>query len=215
MDPKNDPMGKVLNPRGQRLTPHREDMLQLGNQLLETLLDRSTPDDIRQVKEAVQRGLREARQKHPFDLEKLDRVMVGGAMSVVPIFFGRRVDKAGDLLVNHSLAVAGRVGNAGLGNNYVTVALFHDIVEDTDCTLDDLYEMTYPGSVINAVEALTHRPNERYTSYIERVARNPLAARVKVHDITENTQPERLQYVKRPEKYDEARAILAAAGYTL
>jgi hypothetical protein len=47
------------------------------------------------------------------------------------------------------------------------------------------------------------------------VARNPLAARVKLHDIAENTLPERLAYVKRPAKYDEARAILAEAGYTL
>ena len=36
------------------------------------------------------------------------------------------------------------------------VALLHDVVEDTDCTLDDLRKMGFSGEVCEALDLLTH-----------------------------------------------------------
>jgi (p)ppGpp synthase/HD superfamily hydrolase len=67
-----------------------------------------------------------------------------------------------------------------------TAAVLHDAVEDTDITLDDLRAAGYRPEIVDAIDALTHRPPESYEQYIERVARNPVARRVKTADIEEN-----------------------------
>ncbi len=65
-------------------------------------------------------------------------------------------------------------------------AVLHDAVEDTDLELHDLTEAGYPAPLIGAIDLLTHRPNESYEDYIERVATNDIARRVKIADLGEN-----------------------------
>jgi (p)ppGpp synthase/HD superfamily hydrolase len=67
-----------------------------------------------------------------------------------------------------------------------TAAVLHDVVEDTEVTLDDLRRAGYRPELVDAIDALTHRTHESYEEYIDRVARNPLARRVKTVDIEEN-----------------------------
>jgi (p)ppGpp synthase/HD superfamily hydrolase len=66
------------------------------------------------------------------------------------------------------------------------VAVLHDAVEDTDLRLDDLREAGYPVEVIAGLDAVTHRGDESYEDYIERLYRNPVARRVKVADLKDN-----------------------------
>jgi (p)ppGpp synthase/HD superfamily hydrolase len=65
-------------------------------------------------------------------------------------------------------------------------AVLHDAVEDTDLELDDLLEAGYPAVLVAAVDRLTHRTNESYEDYIERVAADDVARRVKIADLREN-----------------------------
>lgn len=65
-------------------------------------------------------------------------------------------------------------------------AVLHDVVEDTTFTLDDLRAAGYRRVVVDAIDALTRRPDERYERYIERVVGNPVARRVKTADLEEN-----------------------------
>jgi (p)ppGpp synthase/HD superfamily hydrolase len=67
-----------------------------------------------------------------------------------------------------------------------TAAVLHDVVEDTELTLDDLRRAGYRSEVVAAIDALTQRPDESYEQYIGRAARNPVARRVKAADIEEN-----------------------------
>ena len=67
-----------------------------------------------------------------------------------------------------------------------TVAVIHDVVEDTDVSLESLYRAGFRAEVISAVDALTRRQGEPYHLYIERVARNQIASRVKCADLAEN-----------------------------
>jgi (p)ppGpp synthase/HD superfamily hydrolase len=66
------------------------------------------------------------------------------------------------------------------------VAVLHDAIEDTELELRHLVEVGYPPEVVAAVDAVTHRPDESYDDYIERVAGNELARRVKLADVREN-----------------------------
>jgi len=63
-------------------------------------------------------------------------------------------------------------------------AVLHDAIEDSDLTLEDL--AAYPAAVVVAVDCLTHRDDETYEAYIDRVATNEVARRVKVADLREN-----------------------------
>jgi hypothetical protein len=65
-------------------------------------------------------------------------------------------------------------------------AVLHDAIEDTPLGADDLVRSGYPAEVIDAIDCLTLRDTETYEDYIERVATNAIARRVKIADIAEN-----------------------------
>lgn len=63
------------------------------------------------------------------------------------------------------------------------LAALHDVLERSDLTLDDLREKGFPDHVLVALTHISRVPNEDYDGYIDRVALNPLAVRVKVIDL--------------------------------
>ena len=69
------------------------------------------------------------------------------------------------------------------------VALLHDVVENSDLTLDDLRQF-FPAEIVNAVDALTKREGEAYKNYILRVGENPVSRKVKLADIFHNISDE-------------------------
>ena len=71
-------------------------------------------------------------------------------------------------------------------------ALLHDVVEDSDFDVRDLYEFGFPEEAVEAVKALTHKNGEPYDHYIERVKRNPIATAVKLAYLEQNMDPARL-----------------------
>ena len=59
-----------------------------------------------------------------------------------------------------------------MGPEYELVGLFHDLVEDTPCTLDDIRE-TWGATIADGVAAMTHREDEDYFGeYLPRVMQN-------------------------------------------
>lgn len=71
--------------------------------------------------------------------------------------------------------------------NYIIVAYLHDIVEDTDVTLQYIGEQ-FGNDIMIAVDAITKRKKEKYDVYIERVRINNVARVVKYYDILNNLQ---------------------------
>ena len=86
-------------------------------------------------------------------------------------------------------------------------AVLHDVVEDSDLTIEQLREKGFPPDVLNAVECLTHRNGEDYETYIERVKTNETARKVKIADLEDNMNLQRIarelteKDFKRIEKY--------------
>jgi (p)ppGpp synthase/HD superfamily hydrolase len=93
------------------------------------------------------------------------------------------------------------------------VGVLHDVVEDTEVTFEGLREAGMPEDVVAAVDCVTKRKGEAYDDYLDRIAGNPIARRVKLADLEDNMRVDRLATVtdrdlKRLEKYRHARARL-------
>lgn len=121
-----------------------------------------------------------------------------------------QVDKAGVAYIHHPLYVASLVE----GELAKTIALLHDVVEDSGWTLEDLRKEGLPEEVVQAVGILTKKRNENYEEYILRVKQNPLARQVKLADLQHNSDLSRLANVtdrdrERVAKYQKAIAFLS------
>jgi (p)ppGpp synthase/HD superfamily hydrolase len=95
------------------------------------------------------------------------------------------------------------------------VAVLHDVIEDTTVTLDDLRCASYPDQVVAAVDAISKRKDidEPYSKYIRRVKENPLATKVKIADLHDNANLDRLPKVEaydllRLDRYNRALQFL-------
>ena len=91
-----------------------------------------------------------------------------------------------------------------------TVAMLHDLLEDTDYTEQDLKAEGFSDAVVAAVVCLTKAEGEDYAEYIERICENKLAARVKLADLMDNMDLNRLPGLtpkdfQRLEKYLRAK----------
>ena len=116
-----------------------------------------------------------------------------------------QVDKAGEDYIKHPEKVASFVKT----DEEKAVAYLHDIIEDTELTLEDLSEYGFSKEVIEAVNIITKKRGEDYQSYLNSVKKNKLARAVKLADLRHNSDLTRLAKVtekdiKRKEKYQKA-----------
>lgn len=144
--------------------------------------------------------------------------LIDRAQSIAAAAHEGQTDKAGAPYIDHPRRVAIRVCDyAPEGRTEVAqaVAWLHDVVEDSNITLQDLAQ-EFPPEVVAAVEAITHRPLEAREDYYQRVVADELARAAKLADLDDNSDPARLQLLddhtqrRLEEKYAKARAALAA-----
>jgi guanosine-3',5'-bis(diphosphate) 3'-pyrophosphohydrolase len=117
-----------------------------------------------------------------------------------------QVDKAGQPYILHPLRVMMTVESPSLASARV-VAMLHDVVEDSEWTVEGLanaFGLTPDEQA--ALRLLTHDDGVEYADYVEKVAANPLARAVKVADLRDNLDVTRLPEVtekdaKRIAKY--------------
>lgn len=93
------------------------------------------------------------------------------------------------------------------------VALLHDVVEDTDYTIEDITEKGFSKEVTEALTLLTHDEAVPYMDYVARIKSNPVARAVKLADLKHNSDLSRLDEItekvtERREKYIKAIAFL-------
>lgn len=96
-----------------------------------------------------------------------------------------------------------------------TVALLHDVVEDTEITIEDL-KKEFPAKVTDAVALLTHDEAVDYFDYVNALKHNDVARKVKLADLDHNSDEKRaagcglsLEELEAwKEKYAKAKALL-------
>ncbi len=120
-----------------------------------------------------------------------------------------QTDKSGIPYVFHPIHLAEQMKD----EDTTVVALLHDVVEDTDCTLEDLAEMGFGDKVIEAIGLMTHPEGVPYMDYVAKIKENPIAKAVKLADLAHNSDITRMDVIDekafaRVEKYAAAIALL-------
>ena len=115
-----------------------------------------------------------------------------------------QTDKAGVPYIFHPIHIAEQMDS----EESCVVALLHDVIEDSDITLEILSKY-FNDDIITALRVLTKKENDDYVMYIKRVKTNKLATKVKIKDLEHNRDLTRLDEVtdkdrKRSLKYWQA-----------
>lgn len=119
-------------------------------------------------------------------------------------------DKSGLPYVFHPLHVAEQMPD----EKTTVVALLHDVIEDTSCSMQDLREMGFDEDVLDALALMTHDSSVPYMDYVRKIKDNPIARTVKLADLRHNSDLTRLDEInetalKRVEKYKAAIQLLS------
>ncbi len=112
------------------------------------------------------------------------------ALALIAEKFRGVQDKAGQPYVLHLLRVA-------LANNDPEAriaGLLHDVIEDTETSIEELRSCGFSERVLEAVDRLTHCDSDTYTDYVVRIHQNPLAIACKLADLRDNYQLDRVAY---------------------
>ena len=119
-----------------------------------------------------------------------------------------QTDKAGLPYVFHPFHLAEQ-----MDDEYCTVvALLHDVVEDSEMTLEELAK-EFPKEVIEAIAMMTHDSSVDYFDYVKEIKKNNIARKVQLADLQHNSDKTRLDVVTekdeaRYQKYIKAIEIL-------
>ncbi|AVZ85733.1 HD domain-containing protein [Acinetobacter sp. WCHA45] len=100
-----------------------------------------------------------------------------------------QVDKANAPYILHPLRVMLNVPTI----EHKIVAVLHDILEDTETTIEDLYQFGFQEHIIDAIVALTKKQGETRLEAAQRARQNPIARVVKLADINDNMDLSRIQ----------------------
>ena len=122
-----------------------------------------------------------------------------------------QLDKSGAPYIFHSIHLAEQMGD----EISCCAALLHDVVEDTEVTLEDL-QKEFPVEVVEAVRLLTHEEGVPTQEYLTAIKANPIALKVKLADNAHNADQTRccgteVSEAKKAQwrvKYATARSIL-------
>lgn len=112
--------------------------------------------------------------KHPIDI----------ALQIAAKAHEGQLDRDGYPVILHPITV----GMMGDTDEEKTAGFLHDVVEDSDYTLDDLTKAGIPAGVVNALRLLTHEKGTDYYDYVQKIidSRNPIALQVKYNDLRHN-----------------------------
>ena len=124
-------------------------------------------------------------------------------------------DKTGHPFIGHPMRVMAiftyKYPLLAYEDNLAAIAL-HDVVEDTETTLNDL-AAAFPTNIVRTVDALSRRAYETYFEYIDRIiAFGSPAIEMKLCDISDNTDPRRaIEGESMAKRYNKAKNLLRGA----
>ena len=112
------------------------------------------------------------------------------AITIAVAAHAGQVDKAGRPYILHPL----RVMLALDAMDDQIVGVLHDVIEDTDVTIDGLRAEGFSEVVLAALASVTNREGEDYPAFVMRAAANPIGRRVKLADLHDNSDLSRIAH---------------------
>lgn len=103
-----------------------------------------------------------------------------------------QVDKAGKPYILHPLRLMFKMNS----ENEMIAAVLHDVIEDTDWTIEKLEAEKFNDEVIEAVNLLTKTKNVSEKDYFKKIKLNKIATKVKLADLEDNMDIKRIAHPK-------------------
>lgn len=100
----------------------------------------------------------------------------------------------------HPINVAWILKNKGFSEDYQIAGLFHDLIEDTDTTYEEILKIS-SEEIANAVRLVTKEKGYKMAEYIERISKNDMAKMVKLADRLHNVLETKLADLEFQKKY--------------
>ena len=126
----------------------------------------------------------------------VNKEKLASAIWVATVYHDKQFDKGGSPYILHPLWVMHNVSAM-----CKPVAVCHDVVEDTQLTIDELVKIVGFDTIEKeALMFLTHLKGVSYVDYIVNLARNSISKEVKIADLTHNMKPDRIKSANLTEK---------------
>lgn len=100
----------------------------------------------------------------------------------------------------HPIQVANILKEKGFDENYQIVALFHDLLEDTNTTYEEILKISNKN-IADAVVLLSKEPNYIMEQYMKKIKENEIAKMVKLADRLHNLSEAHFASGKFIDKY--------------
>jgi (p)ppGpp synthase/HD superfamily hydrolase len=120
--------------------------------------------------------------------------MLGKAIAIAAAAHADQTDSGGRPYILHALRVMTNLNTTD--EELMSIAVLHDVVEDTHWTIEDLKNEGFSARVLNGVALLTHDDAEPYMDYVQRISASHDATRVKLADLKDNSDITRLRGVR-------------------
>ena len=92
------------------------------------------------------------------------------ALTLAMKYHKGQVDKEGNAYIKHLIRVSYLLKqHPNVDETLISVALLHDIIEDTSMTIKELSEIIQDETIVKTVDILTRKETETYKEYIQRV----------------------------------------------
>lgn len=133
--------------------------------------------------------------------------MFGKAMFIAAREHMNVRDKGGNAYILHPMRIAMRLRSND--EELLSIAILHDVIEDSKVTFEDLLNEGFTDRVIAALRLLTHQKGVSYDNYIDNMRGNLDALLVKREDLRDNSDITRLKGVsdkdfERMKKYQRS-----------
>ena len=128
------------------------------------------------------------------------------AIRIASVAHEGQFDKGGHAYITHPLRVMMKMKT----EDEAVVAALHDVVEDTRETFQSLTDQGLTSTQLVALDGVTRRDHESYPEFIERAGDNCISRAVKMADLNDNMN---LNRIPHPTKKDWVRLAKYAAAY--
>ena len=125
----------------------------------------------------------------------------------IKVKHGNQTRKHGTPYYLHPVSVSACLAKKGFTRDYLIAALFHDLLEDTNTTYDEILHISSP-EIAEAVRLVTKEDGYDMKEYIDRIKQNDIARIVKLadrwHNLLEATQASpkyQKKYIKETEDW--------------